>query len=114
MKPPRSARPTAALFAASRCRTPGGPCNFPVPEPPNISKAIRTAKVRRRSQAEGDSLTYEAEPPAGGSRRGFGGCHDRFRRSWIEVSLPAEHRGPDALVVDSGDAGPWNVRLHCR
>src|SRR5215471_4440945 len=56
----------------------------------------------------------KAEPPAGGSRRGFGGCHDRFRRSWIEVALPAEHRGPDPLVVDRGDAGPRGVRLHRR
>jgi len=23
-----------------------------------------------------------------------------LRRSWIEVALPAEHRGPDVLVVD--------------
>ena len=32
-----------------------------------------------------------------------------IRRSWIEVALPAEHRGPDVLVVDEGDRRPRRV-----
>src|SRR5262249_11141839 len=34
--------------------------------------------------------------------------------SWIEVALPAEHRGPDALVVDDEDRRTRARRRHDR
>src|SRR3979409_908232 len=37
---------------------------------------------------------------------------DLLRRSWIEVALPATHRGPDVLVVDEGDRRPRGVGGH--
>ena len=35
-----------------------------------------------------------------------------LRRSWIEVALPAEHCGPDVLVVEDEDRGPRARRGH--
>src|SRR5258705_13699045 len=37
-----------------------------------------------------------------------------LRRSWIEVALPAEHRGPDVLVGEEGHRGTRPVRDHHR
>ena len=37
-----------------------------------------------------------------------------LRRSWIEVALPAEHRGQDVLVVEGKDGRPREVGWHDR
>src|ERR1700704_6024117 len=52
----------------------------------------------------------------GGWPPGVGSLPGSLRRSWIEVALPAEHRGPDVLVVDDAvDHGrPRHVRRQGR
>ena len=51
-----------------------------------------------------------AEPPAGYPAGGLE-IEPRSDQAiiWIEVALPAEHRGPDVLVVDEGDRRPRRV-----
>jgi hypothetical protein len=51
-----------------------------------------------------------ADPPAGYPAGGLE-IEPRSDQAiiWIEVALPAEHRGPDVLVVDEGDRRPRRV-----
>ena len=50
----------------------------------------------------------------GGCPPGVGSLPGSLRRSWIEVALPSEHRGPDVLVVEGEDGGPRADGWHDR
>src|SRR5262245_58299255 len=54
-------------------------------------------------------LSRKAEPRRLPAAAGTGRLPGSSSRSWIEVALAAEHRGPDVLIVDEVDSRPRAV-----
>src|SRR3981081_2743257 len=92
----------AALLRASfRPRLAAAPLRFANPSPP--SGWIEAFHLQALDHARHTSKTPGGWPP------GVGRLPGSLRRSWIEVALPAEHRGPDVLVVDESNHRPRAV-----
>jgi len=60
--------------------------------------------IPRERRHENDSVNrFDSAPQRktpGGWPPGVGSLPGSLKRSWIEVALPAEHCGPDVLVVN--------------